>query len=47
MKWIMIGVNSGMALNIIAVQMLWIAVLAVTLLRNRAAWQRITYAESH
>ena len=32
---------------IIAAQMLWIAVLAVTLLRNQAVWQRSTYAESH
>jgi hypothetical protein len=32
---------------IIAAQMLWIAVLAVTLLRNQAVWQRPTYAESH
>src|SRR4030095_11179705 len=32
---------------IIAAQMLWIAVLAVTLLRNQAVWQRTTYAESH
>lgn len=31
---------------IIAAQMLWIAVLAVTLLRNQAVWQRTTYAES-
>ena len=31
---------------IIAAQMLWIAVLAIILLRNRAAWQRATYAES-
>ena len=32
---------------IIAAQMLWIAVLAITLLRNQAVWQRATYAESH
>jgi uncharacterized protein DUF998 len=32
---------------IIAAQMLWIAVLAVTLLRNQAVWQRTTYGESH
>ena len=32
---------------IIAAQMLWIAVLAVTLLRNQAVWQRTPYAESH
>jgi hypothetical protein len=32
---------------IIAAQMLWIAVLAITLLRNQSVWQRTTYAESH
>ena len=32
---------------IIAAQMLWLEVLAVTLLRNQAVWQRTPYAESH
>ncbi len=32
---------------IIAAQMLWIAALAVTLLRDQAVWQRTTYAETH